>query len=259
MGILMLRSSQVETAGFLDHFDGSSLHPRWLALNRMSDQVNNEVCGMTDECVQVADSKLILLSKHEDITIGDTGEWATEPQLFPYKSGHVMQVSAPMLYGRFESRILACPAAGSWPLFWLLQHAWQASQPYTANVPGHAWPNQPWSEVDIMEFLNGSRTVNNCAAHVGTSNVDGYTLPFNSTSRFMKYALVWDVDLLRWEIDAEDGEGWRTMKEITGPTNVPTEPMYMVLSTAIGGAGGTPNPADYPAQSEYDYVSYEPA
>ena len=73
---------------------------------------------------------------------------------------HVMADSTshkPFLYGTIEVRAKVPGGVGTWPVIWMLGFEWQASQPYTANIPGHQWPNAGWCEIDIAEFWRGGR------------------------------------------------------------------------------------------------------
>jgi beta-glucanase (GH16 family) len=239
---------------FFDDFNGTSVNEAvWVVLNRLSDQVNGELCGMVPECVRVSGGKLLIDSKFEDVTIGDSVE---VPKLMHYKSGHIMWRTLNFLYGTVEVRAKMPGGTGLWPLVWLLGFEWQASQPYTANTPEHQWPNAGWGETDIVEFMANSRTENNCVVHFNEpgGSFNG-TLPFDATSRFMVYRLQWSAEALIWSVDAEDGQGFRTLRTITDPDRIPNVRMFLVLSVAVGGiGGGTPDSGTFPQTYEADWA-----
>lgn len=241
---------------FFDDFAGSSINAsKWTVYNRIADLVNNEVNGMIPSAVTV-NNGLTITSAYvpAGFLIGDS---EMPPQEVFYSSG---QIASTFLfqYGTVTIRAKVPAAAGTWPLFWMLGYLWQASQPYTANIPSNNWPHDGWCEIDILEFLGGSRDTNNCAVWFWNSGSNGSAagggMPFNATSRFMVYRLEWTANLLRWSVDAEDGNGFQVLRTLTDPTKIPNVPMYLVISTAIGGAGGTPEPTDYPSAYEISYV-----
>jgi beta-glucanase (GH16 family) len=139
---------------------------------------------------------------------------------------------------------------------WMLGFEWQASQPFTANTPGHQWPNAGWGEIDIVEFLSNQRRENNTVVHFNQPGGSwNGTLPFDANTRFMVYRLQWSASALTWSVDAEDGQGFRTLRTITDPARIPNVPMYVILSTAIGGVGGgSPDPSTFPQTYQADWV-----
>jgi beta-glucanase (GH16 family) len=255
----------VETGEFFDDFSGSSVDAtKWTVYDRDGDRANTELNVVRPANVVVSGGSLGILAEYSlDAFSGyDSADDTTITR--SYATAQIA-TKRTFLYGTFDARIKPCGAAGTWPLFWMLGASWQASQPYTANVAGHQWPQMEtgWWEIDIMEFLNGTRTANNCAAHVkvgsgANSSVQEVALPFNATSRFMVYRLVWAADKLEWWLDAEDGNGFVLLRSLTDTNHIPTNAGYMICHTAIGGAGGTPDSGDYPDTSLYDYVRWTP-
>jgi beta-glucanase (GH16 family) len=173
-----------------------------------------------------------------------------------YTSWHIQQKTTPFLYGTIEVRAKEPGGTGIWPTIWMLGYKWQASQPQTANIPGHDWPHDGWCEIDIAEFWQNHRTqVNNTVHFEVPGGLHEQTLPFDATSRYMVYRLQWSAGSLIWSVDPEDGSGFRTLRTVTGAGNVPNVPMYVVLNAAIGGAGGgTPNPSTFPQTFSVDWV-----
>jgi fibronectin type 3 domain-containing protein len=242
------------TVIFFDDFLGSSVDStKWSVLNRLSDQVNGELDCVVPQNITVQGGILSGVSRHEDYTCGDS----VEPQkLMHYTSWHIQQKTTPFLYGTVEARVKVPGGTGLWPLVWMLGFEWQASQPFTANTPGHQWPNAGWGEIDIVEFLSNQRRENNTVVHFNQPGGSwNGTLPFDANTRFMVYRLQWSASALTWSVDAEDGQGFRTLRTITDPARIPNVPMYVILSTAIGGVGGgSPDPSTFPQTYQADWV-----
>ena len=165
-----------------------------------------------------------------------------------YTSWHIQQNTAPFLYGTVEVRAKPPGGTGIWPVVWMLGEKWQASQPATANIPGANWPSDGWCEVDIAEFWQNARSQVNCTVHFNTpGGLHEQPLPFDATTRYMVYRLQWSLNSLIFSVDAEDGNGFRTLRTVTGAGSVPNVAMYVVVNAAIGGnGGGTPDPSSFP-------------
>ena len=214
----------------------------------------NEVNCVVPENVSVRDGILEIVSKFEDRDCGDTLE--SGARTFHYTSGQVQQATPPFLYGTVEVRAKAPGGIGPWPAIWMLGFEWQASQPFTANVEGHQWPEAGWCEIDIAEFMQGERREVNTTVHFNEfGGTHLQSLPFDATTRFMVYRLQWTPESLVWSVDAEDGEGFRELRSVSGSDDVPNVPMYLIIHTAIGGmGGGDPDPATFPQTFEVDYA-----
>jgi beta-glucanase (GH16 family) len=250
---------------FWDDFNGPSIDgAKWRVLQRLSDQVNGELDAVLAVNASVSNGVLEGVSKFEDYTIGDSEE---APKLMHYTSWHLQQKTDPFLYGTIEARVKMPGGTGLWPLVWMLGYGWQPTQPYTANTPEGVtgWPGGQWCEIDIAEFMSNSRTVNNCAvwfanANTGNGSAEGATLPYAADSRYMVYRLQWSASALIWSVNPEDGNvydggGFLTLRTITDPVQIPNVPMYVILSTAIGGTGGgTPNSSTFPQTYRADWV-----
>lgn len=260
MGVLVLRSSIPEPeddGSFEDHFTGSSVNSaEWDVYTRRGDLANGEVNGVRAQNVTVADSCLKILCEH--VPGGFTSTDAVEGDATVYYASGQVAGKRLYLYGTFEFRAKIPGGVGLWPCLWTLGFEWQASQPTTANTPGHNWPVGGWGEVDIAEFANGVRDEVNCVIHFNTGGGSNFcALPFDATTRFMVYRCQWSAGLMIWSVDAEDGAGWRELRRTS--TNVPDVEMYPIMHVAIGGVfGGTPDPDTLPQTMEVDLFRYTP-
>jgi beta-glucanase (GH16 family) len=242
------------TVIFFDDFLGTSIDStKWTVFDRLSDQANHEVNCVVPENVSVKDGLLEGVSKYEDRRCGDSLE---SPKTMHYTSWQIQQATKPFLYGTIEVRAKAPGGVGTWPAIWMLGFEWQASQPYTANTPGHRGPKAGWCEIDIAEFWQGGRRNVNTTVHYNKpGKLHIQELPFDATTRFMVYRLQWTRGVLIWSVDAEDGRGFRALYSVRGSRSVPKVPMYVVIHTAIGGiGGGNPEPGTFPQTFQVDYV-----
>lgn len=269
LGIVTSGSDQGGPTILFDDFNGASIDTgRWIVFARRSDSINNEVNCLVPANIRVSGGTLKVDSKFEDCTCQDSSPSFNPGDNLPtdmdYTSGQIQQASASFLYGTVEVRAKIPGGTGLWPCIWMLGNLWQPTMPYTANTPeGSAnWPEGGWCEIDIAEFMANHRTQVNCASHwrqpggsgSGPGGVEA-GLPFDATTRFMVYRLQWALNSLIWSVDAEDGVGFRTLRTVSGPTNVPNVPMFLLIHTAIGGnAVGPPNSSTFPQTMEVDYA-----
>ena len=132
-------------------------------------------------------------------------------------------------YGYFEVRAQLTDADGAWPAFWMIP-----------------WPYKSGQEGDVMESL-GLWPMQDYRRAYGT---DSYL--FDNTLKsdpngWHTYGLLWTKDTLTYYRDG--------LAILTGPTPASwTNPMGLVLNMAMGGWGGQPDPAQFPANINIDYV-----
>jgi len=245
--------SSGQTVFFDDFVGGAVDSSKWTVVDRIGDLANNEVNCVSAANVSVSGGFLVGVSKHEDRSCGDSN---VAPTVQHYTSWQIQQKTAPFKYGTIEVRAKEPGGIGIWPTIWLLGYKWQASQPMTANVPGHNWPHDGWCEIDIAEFLENARNrVNNVVHFEVAGGRHEASLPFDATTRFMVYRLQWAPNSLIWSVNAEDGAGYRTLRTVTGAGAVPDVPMYVVINAAIGGiGGGNPDPNSFPQTFTVDWV-----
>jgi len=242
---------------FYDGFEGSALNTDlWLAYDRIGDEANSELQCMVSANISVSGSMFTGVAVHEDHVCGDTD---TSPVTQHYTS---FQAASRMLFQYpaggslvFTARAKMPGGVGNWPLIWMLSAAWQPSQPFNANTSASTGPDATWAEIDWVEYLFDNRTGVNCVIHAALNEgSDVKSLAVDASAQFIVYRLDWSAGQLIWSVDYEDGTGFHILKTLTN-AGVPSTPMYLILSNAIGGIGtNTPNPATFPQTYLLDWI-----
>jgi beta-glucanase (GH16 family) len=259
--------SSAQRVILFDDFPGTSVDTtKWVVYDRVSDQVNGEGNCCVPANVRVSGSMLLIDAKHEDHTCVDClpsrtspgGTPAIEgPRLMNYTSGHVQQVAPSFLYGTVSVRAKIPGGEGVWPCIWMLGDSWKASQPCTANTPAgyDGWPTGNWWEIDIAEWMSNVWDSMNCTCHYQVPGGFVTTLPYNATTRFMVYRLVWRPGSAKFFVDPEDGTGFQLVHEEAGAVDVvPNTPGYFTINMPVGGKAGPINPATFPLTMQIDWV-----
>jgi beta-glucanase (GH16 family) len=239
------------TAGtiFYDDFTGATLTTTganaWYVMNRPGDSSNSELQCYFPANVTVANSDLSIVSNYQP---GSTcgGSFSSS-----YTSGMVQWNTFNFTYGTVEFRAKMAGGQGTWPAIWLLGANCQSSNESSADNTGACnWPQAGSNEIDITEIKGGDlTTVNqNVVNTAGGWNVCAPTTT-DVSQNWHVYQLVWTSSSLTWYID-----GTQTC-EVTSSSFIPSTPMFLIINTAIGGAGGgTPNSSAFPQGMLIDYV-----
>ena len=133
-------------------------------------------------------------------------------------------------YGYFEIRMSMPMAKGSWPAFWM--------------VPDPAMG----VEADIGENIAIDPQVDHIRGYA-SGQVPAYAeaLKVGDPAGFHTYGLLWTPQTLTYYYDE--------VAVYRAPTPAAwTDPMYMLVNLAVGGYGGPPDPAAFPASMQVDYV-----
>jgi beta-glucanase (GH16 family) len=132
-------------------------------------------------------------------------------------------------YGYFEVRAAVPTAQGAWPAFWMLPH------PFTPNVEG-----------DIFEALGSTPNVDYRRAYGGSQTLYDNALKIDPTG-FHSYGMLWTASTVSFYLDG--------IEVLSGATpSTWTQPMALLLNLAVGGFGGAPQAAQFPATLQVDYV-----
>ncbi len=149
-----------------------------------------------------------------------------------YTSGMVeTQNKFELLYGRVEARISLPVCQGTFPAFWMIS----GSGSYELDILEMVG-NEPGTIYGVCHYLEQI----GCKAYGFTSVAD--------PEAFHVYAIEWDKDEVRWYVD--DVEFFSTR------SNVPDDPMYIILTLAVGGEwpGSPDSTSHFPVSMQVDYV-----
>jgi beta-glucanase (GH16 family) len=233
---------------FSEDFSGRLLSPgRWTTCywwddNGCTNLSTKELQWYLPANVRLRNGSLVLTARPET-AVGWKG------RVFKYTSGMVTSgryyaedpsaVRFATTYGFFEIRAKVPSGQGIWPAFWLLPTTHE-SKP----------------EIDIMEVLGHRPDV--LEMHfvylndAGKPRKVGHEVQVESdlSKDFHVYAVEWSPEAIVWYLDGR--EMWR----YEDTRRIPSEPMYMLLNLAVGGAwpGNPDGTTRFPAEYVIDYV-----
>jgi len=195
-----------------DEFDGPDVDTSKWRIEDIHLIKNNELQYYTPQDVYTQDGALVLRSQ-ERVYWGfdENGSWRS----FNYTSGLVESIERfATTYGRVEIRAQLPSTQGIWPAHWMLP------------AVGH-WP----PEIDITEVLGDEPTRVYMTHHWGSwpnvlSDGGDYVGP-DFSAGWHTYAVEWVPGRLDWYVDG--------VRRFVSTTNIPDEPFYVILNTAVGG------------------------
>ncbi len=243
-GVASPTATPSQSAIFFDDFTGSVLESAWTALNRQGDQGDGEEECYNPSQVSISNGNLVITSIAQTTTCGDRDN---SPSQFPYLSGMVQWTSFNFTYGTVEFRAKMAGGQGTWPAVWMLGANCQTTSILSAENTGCNWPQPGSDEIDITEIKGGALTM--VWQNVISGNSGFQTCEPTATAvseNFHVYQLVWAPGSLIWKID-----GTQTCQFAN---NIPSTPMFLIINTAMGGAGGSVNPSTLPQTMSIDYV-----
>lgn len=159
-------------------------------------------------------------------------------------------------YGRVDVSAKLPSGDGTWPAIWMLGK--------NINEPGGYWAEQfgtvNWpatGEIDIMEHWGNEPNVIHGSIHTpssfgSTENTATKVIADVSTT-FHVYSIIWDENEIQFLID--DINFYTYNPDVKDADTWPfDEPQYLLLNIAMGGVGGTIDPAFVESAMEIDYV-----
>jgi hypothetical protein len=239
---------------FADEFDGTSIDTTlWNVMNEHSDVTNNEADCYAPANVAVSGGYLNETAMAQSASClnamgapaGPAGGMLSEM----YTSGAIQMKSFSFLHGTVEVR--AKFAGGTtWPAIWMLgAYCQYPTWLYGVNSHGSGsdpcmWHNPGSDEIDIAEIFSGASTVNET---IQGDNGCQPTPPMGTPQDWHVYTLNWTSASVEWLIDG--------VSQCMLTQNVPAHPMFLIINTTVGGAGGgTPDPSTLPQTTSIDYV-----
>lgn len=213
---------------------------QWIAMNKFGDTGNGELqCYLPSQDTE-SGGMLVVATILKSVTCAGKSS--------SYDSGMVTWATFSYTYGTLEFRAKMAGGQGTWPAIWLLGRNCQPmNAAWSATVGNCNWPLPGSDEIDVTEILNSSHGSINQQLHSNGHN-DGCTASASDTSQnFHVYQLVWAPGSLKWNVD---GKTTCTL----AASYAPNTPMFLIINTAMGGAGGSVSNSTLPQQTQVDYV-----
>jgi beta-glucanase (GH16 family) len=218
-----------------DEFDGTTVDPSKWRVEDLHLIKNDELQYYAPDDVYVQNGVLTLRSQERTYWGYDSdGQWGR----YDYTSGLVESAGRFFhTYGRVEVRAKLPSTQGMWPAHWMLP-------------ADGGWP----PEIDIMELLGHEPNKVYMTHHWGTwPNVQSHGGSFTGpdfSQDFHCFAIEWDPGRIDWFVD--------DLPRFVSTTNVPDEPFYIILNTAVGGdwPGDPDESTVFPQYHDIDYVRW---
>ena len=218
-----------------DEFEGSAVDTSKWRVENLHLIKNNELQYYAPDDVYLQDGMLVLRSQKRVYWGYDSnGQWGR----YDYTSGLVESKGRfAWTFGRIEMRAKLPSTQGIWPAHWMMPTS-------------GGWP----PEIDIMELLGHAPQAVYMTHHWGTwPNVQshgGVYIGPNFAADYHTFALDWQPGRMDWYVDG--------VVRFTSQTNVPSEPFYVILNTAVGGAwpGNPDGTTVFPQYHRIDYVRW---
>jgi fibronectin type 3 domain-containing protein len=189
----------------------------------------------------------------------------------PYTSARLTSTYAAGPYGRMDARIQNPSAVGMGAAFWALgANAYPAATaPGTANPSTSGGVPWPWcGELDMMELQAASNQHQGATVHGGETDSQTYyeysglsaTVNLTGSATFDNGFHVFSTEWGPYEMAyLLDGVQYGAVNlAYLGATDVweLNQPINFILSSGVGGNGGTPNGQGFPSNLVVNYVDY---
>jgi Glycosyl hydrolases family 16 len=245
-GICVSLPPGTSTLSFDDEFNLDSVNnSRWAVLYAHGDRSNNEPECFLPANVSESAGSLNELLKVESVTCpvdsinGGTGTLSSN-----YASGAIQMRTFNFTYGTIKVRAKFTGGTGPWPAIWLLGAECQSPNYLTTSTCD--WPNTGSQEIDLAEILGSNLSSANEGIFLNGSSPDCRASTTNVSLSWHVYTLIWSANELLYRID-----GVTTCKFTS---TIPSTPMFMIIDTAVGGAGGQIINSTLPQTAKVDYV-----
>jgi beta-glucanase (GH16 family) len=159
-------------------------------------------------------------------------------------------------YGRVDVRAKLPTGAGTWPAIWMLGKNINEPGGYFSSQFGTTnWPAT--GEIDIMEHWGNNPNVIHGSIHTtssfGSTINTKTTLVSQVSTTYHVYSIVWDESKIQFLVD--EVVFYTYSPAVKNASTWPFDkPQYLLLNIAMGGIGGTIDPAFTQSSMEIDYV-----
>lgn len=259
VGSVNFTATAITNLVFFDDFTGTALGSAWTVISRHGEYAQGETeCNIPQE-VAVANSLLTITTTLGPYTCGDfnvDGSVRHAPSSWPYITGDVQWRSLNFTYGTVTVRAkFPDQSTALWPAIWMLGSNCQNTNPFTADVGYDTCPalNSPdYAEIDMVE-CDTNNWCQLALANLANSGSGGANFPtcgYPVDTNFHVFTLTWTATSVAVVVD-----GQPTNCSFSSPAwTIPSTPMFLIIQTQTGGAGGTPNDGLLPATFQVDYV-----
>jgi beta-glucanase (GH16 family) len=231
---------------FKDEFNGSALDAKkwttcywWRMGQGCTIGTNHELEWYRPNNVQLSQGALGLQAERQQILANG--------KVYSYTSGVVTtgpvseksaSVRFALQYGYVEIRAKVPQGRGLWSAFWLLP----------VN-------RQEKPEIDVMEIMGNEPKRMTMTLHYPSmgddpGSIDRRWIGPDFSAGFHTFGVDWEPDAVVWYVDGV--ARWR----VTDPTQIPAQPMYLLLNLAVGGdwPGAPDESTPFPCSFNVDYV-----
>jgi hypothetical protein len=235
----------------------------WTVISRHGEYGQSETECNIPNALAVSGGNLTITTSNSPYTCGDWNQDGTvrnSPSSFPYKTGALQWNTFNFQYGTVITRVRAPNSNTSvWPAIWFLAANCQVSNKYSGDTRASTSPSDSsstcpdisttgYQEIDMIEFMTSSHWPQaNFMNPSCCGNMKDYNQAPLNDGAFHIYAMNWTQSSLSFTVDG-------TATGISYANAIPTGPMFMIVQTQTGGAGGSPNNSYLPAQFVVDYI-----
>ncbi len=233
---------------FFDNFPGTTLSSYWTVISRHGEYTQDETECNVPSMVAV-NNGLTITTEAQSASCGD---YFTAASSWPYITGDIQWTNLNFTYGSIEIEA-KFPSVNTslWPATWLLGTNCQYTNPLTGNtgvtINGHTCPDigtGNYTEIDMTECYGGASGW--CQFHVADPNFytpcDGN---YSVDTNFHTFTTVWNSSGITQYMDGTSRATCNQQLSL---------PMFLLIQTQTGGAGGTPNNSLLPAELVVEYV-----
>jgi beta-glucanase (GH16 family) len=231
---------------FDDEFNGTAIDTtQWYVFDRRDNWGGSDCFHPAN--ITEANGVATITSRKE--TIPCTGTSTT----YNYTSGQMSWLNFNYTYGTLEFRAKSPVIEGEWPALWML--GWYC-QPTGGGSNSHGscnWPQPNSDEIDVFEVMQGDQpdpahpTVINQQLHTGGHDDGCKATTTDISQNWHVYRFEWSAGLAVWKID---GVTTCSIQQ----SYVPSTPMYLMIDTYMGSAGGSVVDSALPQTLQVDYV-----
>jgi len=231
------------------------LNPAWTVISRHGEYDQNETeCNIPSA---ITTPPLTITTAAVSYTCGNfnaNGTVNTTPASWPYTTGDMQWGSFNFTYGTVTVRgKFPSSTTSLWPAYWLLGTNCQTLNIYSGDTGSNGCPNldsSGYMEIDMVECYNSGGWCQFHVANPGFGIGGNCDVAYSVDTNYHTWVLNWTSNNITISMDGTVENGSGCSHSVAGP-------MFFILQTQTGGAGGTPNNAALPANFVTDFVQVQ--